>query len=371
MWLRGHPGRVRRWWARALVWRRASIGLLVAILAPAGRVGAIPILDAGQPLSCPDPSVTRAPAAPYRYLLVCTSDYDPDAFPIRGSNDLRHWHLLGSVFPAGHQPWWAVHSPAGRYWAPSLYRIAGRWVLYFAAQLDLSRLHPPDPTGQPVRAGTFVLGVATARSLLGPWRTAVLHYRGQFNTRNGNRELYGGVIDPSMVRDPRTGRLYLFWAEQQSSIWAGRLTSDGLRLRPAIHQVLWVHPGWDCVYRSADCTVEGPVAYYRNGRFYLFYSGASTWNGTYAVGVATAPYPLRVFRRLTRGPILRSGPRWEGPGGCSAPVIGPAGGLYLFYHASLGPNPLHTSSYRYLLFSPLSWVGRGALYPRIGDGAAG
>src|SRR5262249_41520018 len=147
----------------------------------------------------------------YRYYVACTSDYDANSFPIRGSNDLVHWQKLGYVFPAKHQPWWAVKSPDGRYWAPALYRIQGRWVLYFAAQYDATASTLKYSTGGRLPQSSFVIGVATARSLSGPWHTKILHFRGQFNAVAREKESYGGVIDPSMVRDGKTGQLYLFW----------------------------------------------------------------------------------------------------------------------------------------------------------------
>lgn len=326
----------------------------------------------GAPLSCPDPSVLDARIGPYRYYLVCTSGTDRDAFPIRGSNDLVRWHLIGHVFPAGRQPSWALRSPTGRYWAPAIYRIAHRWVVYFAAQYNRARITLRLPDGYPIAPHTWVIGVATSTSLHGPWKTKILHYRGQFNHVDHEHENYGGVIDPSMVQDPRTGQLYLFWAEQQSSIWAGKLSPDGLTLDPQVHLVFWAHPGWDCAAVEHVCTVEGPEELYRNGWFYLFYSGASTWSGSYAVGVGVARDPLESqFMPLDPWPLLRSGNGWIGPGGCSHPVLGPHGNWYLFYHASHGANPSHASQNRLLQKSEIRWTGIGGYFPRIGDGRAG
>lgn len=323
-------------------------------------------------LSCPDPSVVDAHTGGYRYYLACTSDYEPNAFPIRGSNDLRHWHPIAYAFPAGHQPWWALHSPQGRYWAPALYRIGNRWVLYFAAQVDLTRMPLHTDHGEPTGSGTFVVGVASAASLTGPWQTRILHYRGQFNDVAGvEQEHYGGVIDPSMVQDPVTGQRYLFWAEQHSSVWVAKLSSDGLHLDRHIHLAMWTQSGsWEC---AGGCTVEGPEEFYRDGWFYLFYSGASTWYGTYAVGVAASHDPLHgTFVRLSPQPILASGRHWAGPGGCSHPVAGPSGRTYLLYHATQGSDPGHVSEARYLQLSALTWGGVGGYYPLLGsDGRAG
>lgn len=352
--------------------------LLVAVLAVAAgltggttRATAQPIrTDGGSLLSCPDPSVLQAHAGRYRYYLVCTSDRAADTFPIRGSDDLLHWRPIGYVFPAGHHPWWAARPPKGRYWAPTIYRIDRRWVVYFAAQTDPRKVHLRYADGSSIGA-TFVIGVATSASLDGPWHTKILHYRGQFNGVASSRETYGGLIDPSQVQDPVTGQRYLFWAEQHTSIWATKLSADGLKLNPDVHQVLWAHSGWECRTPRGRCTIEGPEETYRHGWFYLFFSGASTWTGTYAVGAAVAQDPLGWFQPLSLNPILHSSHRWIGPGGTSAPVTAPDGQTVLLYHAETKPDVGHVSSDRYLFVSPLNWTGLGGYQPLVNQGSAG
>lgn len=315
----------------------------------------------GALLSCPDPSVTSANAGHWRYYLVCTSGHQANAFPVRGSDDLRHWHLITFVFPHGKQPWWALRSPKGAYWAPSIYRIGGRWVVYFAAEYNRHKIHLL-VAGAP--AAPWVIGVATATSLRGPWRSRILHYRGQFNKAADEQEYAGGVIDPSMVQDPVTGQRYLFWAEQASSIWAAKLSPDGLTLDTQVHEVMWAQPGWECSTPRATCVIEGPDEIYRNGVFYLFYSGASTWTGSYAVGVAVSADPLQgQFQPLMSTPILSSGNGCLGPGGASAPILGPDGNDYLFYHAETRPNRHHDSADRYLMRSTVTWAGVDGLSP--------
>jgi xylan 1,4-beta-xylosidase len=348
---------------------------LVLIALAAAALGAGPaqarsLRDGKKMISCPDPTVIDAHVGRYRYYMACTSDGAADVFPLRGSNDLVHFKQLGYAFDRKHQPWWALHTPKeGHYWAPALYRIANRWVLYFAAQHNPRRLKLTVPDEGTVPASNMMIGVATATSLKGPWHSHVLHYRGQFNATAGEHEGYGGVIDPSVVRDGATGQLYLFWAEQHSSIWVAGLSPDGLRISPQIHQVMWTQPGWECNTPKGTCVVEGPEEYYRDGWFYLFYSGASTWTGSYAIGVAASQDPMvSQFQRLDHGPALRSGNGYIGPGGSSAPVTGPDGRSYIFYHALTRPDPHHDSAVRYLFSSPIRWKGLGGYDPVIGSG---
>ena len=58
--------------------------------------------------------------------------------------------------------------------------------------------------------------------------------------------------------------------------------------------------------QAGNGCVEGPEPFLIDGKYYLLYSGASTWTGSYAVGVAMATSPLGPF--VKKGPpILQSG----------------------------------------------------------------
>lgn len=326
----------------------------------------------GQPLSCPDPSVIRHQQGKWRYFLFCTSDNARNAFPIWESEDLVHWYPDGFVFPYHHQPWWAVHSTGGGrdgiYWAPSIYRIENRWVLYFAADYN-GASHATGSVA--LKPRTMVLGVATASSLSGPWHTKLLHFPGELNAENAkpNQEVVGGDIDPGVVADPRTGKMYLFWAEQREQIWESELSPDGLTVGPDIRIAFSVSQPWECDPVNKLCTVEGPQPFYHDGRVYVLYSAASTWDSSYAVGVASAPSalnPAEPFQKLAR-PILRAGNGFLGPGGESAPVIGPDGHDMILYHALTHPIAHHNSGLRVLMLGQLNWIDG---WPLVNDGIA-
>ena len=60
-----------------------------------------------------------------------------------------------------------------------------------------------------------------------------------------------------------------------------------------MHVAFSVSEPWECDPANNVCTVEGPQPFYHDGKIYLLYSAASTWDSTYAVGVATSPSVLR------------------------------------------------------------------------------
>jgi beta-xylosidase len=312
----------------------------------------------GGPLSCPDPSVTYAVPPSTGYVLVCTSGFVPNAFPIYTSQDLVHWQPQGFVFPHGRQPWWAVHSTGhasgGRYWAPEIDRIAGQWVIYFAAEFNGARFPIDIPGHGPVKSGRMVIGYGVSTSISGPWHTGVLHYAGQLNGTGGEQEPLLPSIDPSVVDDPDTGQLYLFWADEPNQIWAGMLAPGGTSLEPQIQRVLRVSEPFECDPRDHHCTIEAPAPFYANGSFYLLYSGASTWDSSYAVGAASAPSPFGPFAKLGH-PILKQGGGFYSTGHTSQPVIGPDGNTYILYHARLKPGVQRPADTRYLMLGRMTW----------------
>jgi GH43 family beta-xylosidase len=338
----------------------------------------------GKPLSCPDPSVIREPHRQYSYFMVCTSDFGKDAFPIWGSNDAIRWHRLGSVFPRGTDPSWAI--PAGRahgrYWAPDLHHFDHHWVLYYAAQLDARERRTLDPAPQ----GRFAIGVATTTNLgSGHWSTSLLHYSGQFNgirTQRGSREHTGGVIDPNEFENPVNHQRYLVYAKQSNQIFLGTLDPTGMQLGSGVRLIMKPSAGWECANARGTCTIEGPVGYWYHDVAYIVYSASSTWAGTYTVGVAASVDPLVAPFTKDPSPILASSTSLLGPGGTSEPVIGPDNQPIIYFHTLLKPDPQHISAARYLtvgryhygsaasatLNSTASGATVGISWPRISAG---
>jgi GH43 family beta-xylosidase len=342
--------------------------LLAAVLLPATvaadgkRAIRNPLQINGQPLSCPDPDVFQV-AWLHEWVAACTSDYGQDnpgrhanaAFPMYVSRDLRHWRFRGFIFPPGHHPWEApvstARSQGGRYWAPEVHRIGGRWVVYFSARIDPVLF--AEHQRKRITPGTFGLFVGWTNSLFGGnWRTRLLHYTGQFNDVAGNpKENKGGVIDPSVARDPANGKLYLAWAKQNNQIFVGQLYPNGLALRERINLALGPKYSWECdpgpLKPGPGCVVEGPVLYddQQHHVVDMFFNSASTWRGSYKIGVAVSADPMKRWVTYPK-PLLRSGDGLFGPGIGAQPVVGPGGKTYVFFHVQLRPS--HNSQARYL-----------------------
>jgi Glycosyl hydrolases family 43 len=95
--------------------------------------------------------------------------------------------------------------------------------------------------------------------------------------------------------------------------------------------------------------VEGPWAIRRNSRYYLFYSGGSVGDASYAMGYATALSPTGTFTRASANPILKSTADVIGPGGGSV-TTSPSGADWILYHGrAIAGGP------RTLRIDPLAW----------------
>jgi beta-xylosidase len=256
-------------------------------------------VNAVVPEGCADPGVLRDGS---RYVLACTSNNDPDAFPLRTSTDLVHWTAAGSIFPKKRRPAWAARD----FWAPEVHKVGAHYVAYFTAR------HAD---------GSLSVGAATAPSATGPF------------TDLGRPLVHDpamGNIDPTEFEDGR-GNPYLVWkvdgnaVGRPTPIRAQPLTPDGAALTGSPVTLITNDLPWE------GPLVEGPWIVSRDGTYYLFYSGNNYYDSTYAVGVARALNPLGPYVKLG-APILASNAAWVGPGHCSV-VDTPAGDTVMIYHA--------------------------------------
>lgn len=269
------------------------------------------------PNGCADPGVTKVGD---HYVMTCTSGGAANAFPIYSSPDLVHWTLATHVFSQAEKPAWAT----GDFWAPEIHQVGAHWVVYFSARNT---------------DGKLSIGAASATDPLGPY-TALA----QPLVHDANM----GLIDASEFTDT-DGTPYLLWKEDGNAvgkptpIHAQPLAADGLSLTGTRSTLITNDQSWE------GAVTEGPFMIEHAGSYYLFYSGNSYANATYAVGVAKASSPTGPFTKAA-GPIVTSTSAWVGPGHNSV-VVGPGGDLYLVYHAW---DAAHTT--RYPLVDQITWV---------------
>jgi arabinan endo-1,5-alpha-L-arabinosidase len=264
----------------------------------------------------PDPSVLLAlDGYYYAYATQTKRDGQILNFQVARSLDLKSWEYLGEALP--EKPSWAATSQ--RFWAPDVSRHSdGRYLMYYSAQ-------PNDSA-----AGLW-LGVAVAERPEGPFRDS------------GQPLLAGGPgfenIDPMRFVDPADGRQWLFWGSGFGPLRVRELAADGLGFAENSAAEIIVETREAGDPSPYGHLIEGSWVHFRQGWYYLFYSGDNCCgpDARYAVLVArsrhaTGPYQTLAQATGTAGTILTENDRWQAPGHNSL-ITDAHGQDWLLYHA--------------------------------------
>lgn len=255
----------------------------------------------------PDPTVLRVGSSYYAYSTSVAALN----LPVIVSRDLVSWRVVGEGLRKPAR--WARSRKVGKRrvavtWAPTVAPFGRRFVHAYATR---------------VRRGPrrMCISVSTSRR---PW--------GRFVDRS-RRPLVCptvGAIDPQFFTGP-DGRRYLLWKSEQTAVspsrlWITPLSPSGTRLAGPSQLLLTTQDPWE------GRLIENPAMISYAGRYYLFYSGASYANDTYATGYAICTTPLGPCTRAATTPLLATGEQVSGPGGAMA-FVDAAGRLRLAYAA--------------------------------------
>lgn len=175
---------------------------------------------------------------------------------------------MGNAFGGMNRPQWVNNT---RIWAPDIEYIDGRYVLYYALGCW------DDPKFS-------ACGVAVSDSPEGPFSWENVKEINPLANEHGMLVDYAShgvsnAIDPNIIRDQKTGDIYLFWGSfgSNSGIWAIQLTRDGLSVAPGAEKTFICYE------------MEGTYVHYKNGYYYCFGSMGSCCAGkssTYHIVVA-------------------------------------------------------------------------------------
>ncbi len=311
--------------------------------APLGRTVAI---DA----DFPDPAAIRAAdGTTYVYATQGMIEGRMANIQLARSPDLARWERVGDALPV--KPSWA--SQTQDFWAPHVARVAGRYVLYYSAKPDAA-LTDPDRG--------LCLAVATADKPEGPF------------TDKGEPLLCGPGfvnIDPMFFEDPASGKRLLYWGSGFGPIKVQELSEDGLSFAPGSAPVDLVPPVATEDPANYRRLVEGAWVTYREGWYYLFFSGDNCCGpkAHYAVMVArsrsaTGPFAVKPENG---GVILAASRGWVAPGHNA--VLEKDGETLILHHAVDAANPRsrpedEVNTRRVMLVDRLVWKDG---WPAIAD----
>ncbi|HYO11400.1 MAG TPA: glycoside hydrolase family 43 protein [Tepidisphaeraceae bacterium] len=281
-----------------------------------------------------------------RYYAYGTGPADAGGreFPVLRSPDLVHWERAGHAL----QP--PRDARGHNHWAPEVAEHDGRFYLYYSfAPRDADEHHR--------------LRVAVADDPAGPFE-------------DSGRILFpdaGFSIDASPFRDPRTGRWYLYFATDYTQdephgtgLGVAALGDDMVSVREMPRMALRATCDWQVYERDRDYKgrvwekwhcVEGPFVVYRDGKYWMLYSGGAWHTENYGVGFAVADNPMGPWRDdfAAHGPyVLRATKEVLGPGHASVTTAPDGDSLVLVYHAwDAGKTA------RRMCIDPLHWTPEG------------
>ena len=193
------------------------------------------------------------------------------------------------------------------FWAPEVYRVNGRYIMYYSASEHVCAAvadHPLGPFKQ-----------IEQQPLIPDMRT----------------------IDNSLFFDKK-GNPWMVFVKCGNEIWITELEKDCLHVKPgARHEILRATEPWEV--RNPPCHVaEGPFVIFDKGVYILTYSANDYRNPDYAVGVATAKSPAGPWVKAKGNPILC---RRDGRLGCGHHSLfkDKSGHWRIVYHAHHTTNP--------------------------------
>jgi len=265
----------------------------------------------------PDPAVLRAPDGwIYAYATQTPSDNGMINIQVAKSRDLIDWQRSGDALPV--KPRWADQTQS--FWAPH--------VLYDSTQNTYYMYFSSNRNGK----DGHCIGVATAQNPEGPFKDS------------GSPLICGDGfvdIDPMAFDDPQTGKKLLYWGSGIQPIKVRELADDRVHFKEGSTIQNLVAPGNG---ESYDNLVEGGWIHYKNGYYYLFYSGENCCGDQahYAVMVARSKQTKGPYTRLGEtgdvgsSVILKKSNTWIAPGHNSI-LTDDNGQDWILYHA-IDPN---------------------------------
>lgn len=200
------------------------------------------------------------------------------------------------------------------FWAPEVYHINGKFIIYFTAEYRISCAESSSP------AGPFVQKVKKPMCEGEP------------------------RIDNSLFIDD-DGKAYCFFSrahdlneESGSGIWAAELEKDLMTIKPETHfRCLWRTEPWENVKGKI---IEGPFVLKHKGKYYLTYSANDCKSHDYAIGYAVADNVKGPYIKIEKQPILHRPQGMVGAGHHSF-FTDKTGKLRIVFHVHKNKEKMH------------------------------
>ena len=289
------------------------------------------------PRNWPDPTIWQADDG--LYYCIATN-------PRRSlvSNDLFSWSM-SDISPIDAESWKTMSSIAHNYWAPDVTKVGGKRLMYItlynsAEDSNIAVLQESSP--------------------------CQFQYKGIIT--RGRETGIEDTIDPEVVTDPKTGRVWMFFGSV-GGIHRIELTSDGLSVKEGAK---YQHVAGLTVHKCPDRSqvFEGSYLHWHKGYWYLFVSSGYYGNHTYQLQVGrskelTGEFLNREGKPMVEGfatPVLHSDEddNFFGPGHCGEICTAIDDNEYIFYHCHVRES--QRPGQRPLFMSRIQWDKDGWPY---------
>ena len=200
-----------------------------------------------------------------------------DASGIRcySSNDLRTWKDEGQALNKDNtteQQW---------FWAPEVYHIGDKYIMYFSANEHLFAATASSPKGPFVQVGSY-----------------------QMESLIGNEKCIDSHV---FIDEDSTAYIFFVRFTDGNCIWQAKLSEDFITpVAGTLRKCFAVSQDWENKMGRVN---EGPNVIKSGRRYYLTYSGNDYRSQDYAVGYAyTSNIATNSWTKYANNPILR---RWD------------------------------------------------------------
>jgi len=289
----------------------------------------------------PDPTIWQADDG--RYFCIATN---PRKCIV--SEDFFSWQM-SDISPIDANSWETISKISRNFWAPDVTSVNGKRLMYLtlynsAEDSNIAVLQEGTPCQFQFK------GIVTC----------------------GKETGIEDTIDPEVVTDPKTGKVWLFFGSV-GGIYRVELNADGLSLKEGAK---YEHVAGLTVRQCPDRSkvFEGSYLHWHDGYWYLFVSSGFYGNHTYQLQVGRSKKLTGVFvnregKPMSEGyatPVLHSdeGDNFYGPGHCGEIFTASDGNEYIFYHCHVRENC--RPEQRPMLMSRIQWDKNG--WPYVNGG---
>lgn len=246
--------------------------------------------------------------------------HDGDGIRCYSSDDLRSWRDEGQALNKANT------SETQWFWAPEVYHVGDRYIMYYSANEHLYAATATSPKGPFKQVGTY-----------------------QMNSLLGSEK----CIDSSVFFDDN-GTAWLFFVRftDGNCIWQCQLADDYITpVAGTLKKCFAASQSWELKMGRIN---EGPNVVKYNRRYFLTYSGNDYQSQDYGVGYATCSnLSTGTWTKYASNPILRRREELVGTGHHSI-FTDKEGILRIVFHAHNSASTIHS---RLMYIGTMQFVG--------------